>query len=335
MIRILKILGIVILTIFFVEAFFQLGFLYNRSYNEVYKDIGRGRKAGMNYVMFNEGFSISKFNAERYLGPGYKKEKEQGVYRIVLIGDSFVEGFQVKPKEHFRTLLEKKLNNKSSRKYEVLNFGRSGFNANTEYAYSSIFIDKYNPDIKIYIVSGADFIDSYSDPIRVYTFSNEKDELFFALKDSTYLLKNEQLLSLMSYSSLLNLMSNNFKILKSDQLFSILFGKFFQPAINSNNQSKPIVLSKTMEIIIDQIRKDSSTLIATRDVEAYNIIKGKYPENKIIKLHTELNSSDSSMLNYNFWKITNKYGHWNYAGHEKVSELLYDFLEDKHYLKSE
>jgi len=73
-------------------------------------------------------------------------EKEYGVYRILCIGDSFVWGV-VPYKNNFVTLLERKLNENSSRKIEVLNMGINKTGPKDYYELLKNEGMKYNPDM--------------------------------------------------------------------------------------------------------------------------------------------------------------------------------------------
>lgn len=53
-------------------------------------------------------------------------EKEEGIFRIVVLGDSFMEAYQVPLEQSFPRLLEKNLNKRSSKKVEVINLGVGG-----------------------------------------------------------------------------------------------------------------------------------------------------------------------------------------------------------------
>jgi hypothetical protein len=57
-------------------------------------------------------------------------EKDPGVYRVAILGDSYVEGLQVEQDKHFVALAQADLNHSEGqpgRRFELMNFGRSGF----------------------------------------------------------------------------------------------------------------------------------------------------------------------------------------------------------------
>ena len=62
-------------TFLLLELYLSSTHIVDPAYNEMYNDIGRGRRANFKYIMFNEGFTIGEFNGNRYLGPNYPKEK--------------------------------------------------------------------------------------------------------------------------------------------------------------------------------------------------------------------------------------------------------------------
>ena len=123
----LKFFTTVIISILLFEGYFSLSEISLPS--TVMDDTTFGRAFKPNARVHNkkEGSALLQVNSEGYLGPVYTKKKNNQTFRIVLIGDSFVEGIQVAEKYHFRSVMEKELNSSNTEfKYEVLNFGRSG-----------------------------------------------------------------------------------------------------------------------------------------------------------------------------------------------------------------
>ena len=76
-------------------------------------------------------------------------EKEEGVFRIVVLGDSFMEAYQVPLEQSFPRLLEKNLNKRLSKKVEVINLGVGGYGTAQEYLYLKEEGLKYKPDLVI------------------------------------------------------------------------------------------------------------------------------------------------------------------------------------------
>ena len=78
--------------------------------------------------------------------------KPQGVIRVVILGDSFTEAFQMRDEKTFCAFLENFLNQSGKEKektYEVINAGVSGFSPISEYYYFKRELKKLDPDYVI------------------------------------------------------------------------------------------------------------------------------------------------------------------------------------------
>ncbi|HEY5602164.1 MAG TPA: hypothetical protein VIM41_03570, partial [Gammaproteobacteria bacterium] len=79
----------------------------------------------------------------------YVQKKDRGVVRIALLGDSFVYGHGVNDNEVVSFILEQYLNeSRSQTRYEVLNFGVSGFGQAEEFMTYRKLVRKYEPDLR-------------------------------------------------------------------------------------------------------------------------------------------------------------------------------------------
>jgi len=77
-------------------------------------------------------------------------EKAVGIFRIAVLGDSYVEALQIPTNDTFLALMEKKLNKCDAfkgRKVEVLNFGVSGYSTAQELLTLKHRVWPYNPDL--------------------------------------------------------------------------------------------------------------------------------------------------------------------------------------------
>jgi hypothetical protein len=73
--------------------------------------------------------------------------KPPGVYRILVLGDSFMEANQVKLEDAFVTVLEQRLRDATGRLIEVVNAGVSGWGTDDELIYFIREGIKYRPDL--------------------------------------------------------------------------------------------------------------------------------------------------------------------------------------------
>jgi hypothetical protein len=92
-----------------------------------------------------------EFNGKGYRGPEVAYEKPSDVYRIMIIGDSFVEAIQVNYEDTFYARLIQMLatQNTNKRRFEIIPMGRMGWGTLQEYLYYQVEGYKYQPDLVI------------------------------------------------------------------------------------------------------------------------------------------------------------------------------------------
>ena len=145
-----------------------------------------------NYTMFDEDLSFKhipnfefdyarqefdnqiKFNSEGLRDFEYPFEKEEGTYRIAVIGDSFPEGLQVPFDKTFPKLLEQDLNNLKQTKVEVINFGTGGYGTEQEYIILKDQALKYHPDLVIFVFSMNDIEDNFNTHLVTFEGNSSK-----------------------------------------------------------------------------------------------------------------------------------------------------------------
>ncbi len=96
-------------------------------------------------------YAISeRMNSKGIRGPEYPYQKSRGEYRIVILGDSFAEGYTVEFSELFSEVLKDDLNHdKSAHHYEVINMGVGGYSTDQELLLFQTEGKKYTPDLMI------------------------------------------------------------------------------------------------------------------------------------------------------------------------------------------
>lgn len=90
-----------------------------------------------------------QINAAGFRDAEFSEEKPDGVYRIVVLGDSIIFGWLQKQEEIFTELLEQQLNAKAvpGQRFEVYNMGVGGYNAAQELELLRSKVLAYNPDL--------------------------------------------------------------------------------------------------------------------------------------------------------------------------------------------
>ncbi len=90
--------------------------------------------------------AYAKVNSAGLIDQEYALEKPEGVYRILVLGDSFTEGLRVPMDAAFHSILEQSLNT-AGKRVEVINAGVAGWGADQELLFYQEIGRKYHPDM--------------------------------------------------------------------------------------------------------------------------------------------------------------------------------------------
>jgi GDSL-like Lipase/Acylhydrolase family len=112
--------------------------------------LGWSKIPGASQVIRTTEFEIEEtINSLGLRGPEYPYEKPDGTVRVLLLGDSFLEGYTVSLDSLVSTLLEKRLNQASPARYEVINGGTAGYSTDQEVLFSESEGRRYAPDVTV------------------------------------------------------------------------------------------------------------------------------------------------------------------------------------------
>ncbi|MCP5094710.1 MAG: SGNH/GDSL hydrolase family protein [Chloroflexi bacterium] len=136
--------------------------------------------------------TIVEYNGKGYRGPEATYEKPDDVYRILIIGDSFVEAIQVDYEKTFQALLQNQLSqhNTPDQQYEVIAMGRTGWGTVHETVYYQAEGHKYNADLVILMFYINDVADNY--PRVFYPNINNTNYDFVIEQDNIRILDTNQ-----------------------------------------------------------------------------------------------------------------------------------------------
>ena len=90
---------------------------------------------------------LIQINARGLRGPDYDHAKPAGTRRVLILGDSFAEGYYVDEHETARAVLEKRLNAGACRGWEVVNGGTIAYSTDQEYLFFREEGFRYQPDL--------------------------------------------------------------------------------------------------------------------------------------------------------------------------------------------
>lgn len=315
-----------IITLVVCELFIRASHLGSVSINNFYEDIGIGYRKNHTYVYFNEGFGIGKVNENRFLGNTIPKIKEKETTRFILLGDSYIESFQILQRNYFGRYLEKNLKNKHpNKKFEVLNFGRSGFDITDMYTYQKVLAESFKPNYILYFISKDDLEPSISNPYRPELVSGS-DRLKITFNYNEKAINNYKKVNFLTrHSSLINMANSVRKNLNHEHIGAILFDKFYIIHENKTDNVYPDkIIEKPLKPIVYEIFEEldsNKVIIVNRDKE-------KLPEVfvnlciekgfKIIDLSNLLLQLEAKGKNPNYWGVTGEMGHWNTNAHKEI-----------------
>jgi hypothetical protein len=126
-------------------------------------------------TLFTLEFALSKFaphyrtlhkftgmNSHGFRDKERTYEKEEGVFRILVLGDSMTRGVQVPLEQSYPYILEAMLNSGNGEKFEVINLGVSRFDTAQEYLMFRSYGIKYQPDLVILAFFNGDDVEDNS-----------------------------------------------------------------------------------------------------------------------------------------------------------------------------
>jgi len=130
---------------------------------------------------------VERFNSKGLRGPEYPYKKPAGEFRILVLGDSFAEGYTVEFEELCSELLKQKLSTGLNKHVQVINAGTGGYSTDQELLFLRTEGVKYEPDLVIVLYCENDA------PMNVksvyYTMGRGQKPLF-ALEDGKLSLKS-------------------------------------------------------------------------------------------------------------------------------------------------
>jgi len=100
-------------------------------------------------VHWTDEYTVEEsFNSKGLRGPEYSYEKANQEYRILVLGDSFAEGYTVPFQELFSEVLKRELRH-PTKQIEVINAGTGGYSTDQEVLFFSHEGKKYTPDLTV------------------------------------------------------------------------------------------------------------------------------------------------------------------------------------------
>lgn len=292
---------------------------------------GQGKilRPNQEMIRHSEGFAITRSNAHRHLGPDRSTDKPDNGLRIALLGDSFIEGYQVWDRDHLRSVLEHELTAllADSFSIEVLNCGRSNFDLGNMYAYSQLFVENLSPDYLLFFLSLDDLSLEYDDPLLPATYVENGELQIQSNASPSYLRTFERMSPFLQHSHLLFFLNKVRHRLKTGNLWTILGGTIVSDSKRSSTlveQVSDAELSSDTYAILERMYA-KAYLIVWRDHRPIPTTLKKWLDKKemsIINLAPLLARLQEEGNHPFYWPGSKKYGHWNPKTHQAIGKYL-------------
>lgn len=312
------------------EAYLRIAGICERSDVEYVEGQGKMLRANHAMLRFSEGYAITHSNANRHLGPDRPKVKADHTIRIALLGDSFIEGYQVHDRHHLRQALELGLGNQlASKQVEVLNFGRSNFDLGNMYAYHQLYVQQFSPDLSLFFLSLDDLSIEYADPLLPSTYLDKEQLTLTSNTNSAYYQSFQRSSWLLKHSHVFYLLNKARHRARTVSPWTILTGKTTIPSHPQETAHSTEIPALSFRIL-DELTAPQS-LIVWRDFRPppEALIAWVEEHNRsLINLSPFLQELMDHGQDPYYWKATKKRGHWNQQAHQAIGEYLASKLLD-------
>lgn len=290
---------------------------------------GKMLRPSQKMIRQSEGFAITHSNTDRYLGPNHSVDKPAQGVRIALLGDSFVEGYQVWDRDHFRSVLTHELTKRlsDSLSIEVLNCGRSNFDLGNMYAYSQLFVDDFSPDYQLFFVSWDDLSLEYDDPLLPSTYVENGELVIHSNTNPAYLRSYQYMSPLLQHSHLFFFLNKVRHRLKTGNLRNSLSG-ITEAESDRDAEGKEALLASELSsdtyAILEHLHANTYVLV-WRDHRPIPPFLLEWLDKRalpMIDLSPLLESLEQEGKHPFYWSGSNTYGHWNPDTHLAIGKYL-------------
>jgi hypothetical protein len=128
-----------------------------------------------------------RYNARGFRGPLYPYERTPQTYRILILGDSYADGYSVEYDDLFTETMQEQLKTKIKKPLEVVNSAVGGYGTDQQLLYFLIDGRRYKPDLTILLFYANDL------PYNIksnYAPLGRGEKPLFALEDGKLYLKS-------------------------------------------------------------------------------------------------------------------------------------------------
>jgi hypothetical protein len=303
------------------------------------ESFGRVLKPSTDFIQIKEGFRLGRVNRYGYLGPAYPPDKDTGVVRIALVGDSYVAGLHLFERNHYRRILEEGLNSISDRRVEVLNFGLPAADFETMYLYYEVFAKRFSPDFVIYVIGTSslnrpmEHLSSRPGPQLVV--HGDSVHIDYSFRSSEAFAASKRLNLVRSFG-LFSLLVRAKQIASNRRIAEELFGKFYRlfnprKPRDRSEPGGPVERARRKPInraVVEQLgalnrEGGPKSIIMARETLPETFIDFAL-DNDVIYFDpsAKVDSLAQTGIDPHYWAGSQRRGHWNQYAHRVIGAFL-------------
>lgn len=283
-----------------------------------------------------EGFSLTHYNSL-----GMRDEevvaKEDGEFRVLVLGDSITEGVQVNDSKTFSSKLESTLNSRSGRNVNVINSGYSGTSPAYYDQLSVYFLKRTNPDMTVIQISDSDFTIEMINPSEVYSYKETNSETYKIVMNREYASTNPLTKIFRKFIFLDQISTLRVAAQKSGEL------------LNNKQETSGTTLKKINEDLclfaLQQLKQKYDNLVLVHVPLIENYKEKDIPTDAEVVINSMADKINLPILNMRedfseyienshqmvqgFNNTTPGIGHLNKAGHRIIANRIADYIESR------
>lgn len=267
-------------------------------------------------------------------------KKTNGIYRIIILGESNTFGPSVNNEDTYPAILEKLLNNKYLNKFEIWNAGISTYTMSQKIAYAEEILQKYDPDLLIFQDNNRErraFLYGYD----YFKYFKKNKELY---RENIPLLIFPQKKSLYTQNNILNSEEKiHYYLIDHSRVY-----RFLMIILNNIFANKHFKLQNNLQFDkADELYAQFYFYGIMRDYRDFKSFVINHPDKKIVLLDTSIGSGSASYIlndqkkyiNLDYIALNNygkteeyKYCHPPSYVYEWYADELMKMLEQKDYI---
>ena len=291
----------------------------------------------------------------------YSLEKPEGVFRIAIIGDSFIEAMQVPLDKMMASLLEQKLNSWASLsyEYEVIPFGISSHGTYRNILYYENYVAKFKPDLVIDALALNDIED---DTFESNPPFDENNKFVGSINIEAPRSTLKSIKKILRKSVLITTLRKSYMTFRSN--FENSNGSFAEveillPEYDDFWQKAWILAEKLLKSFKDEVAKNTSDFMVvslTEGHRVHNELLDKFKDTTTRGMAIDLDKPEkilgriASENSISYLALTPIFrersqneegltvwscdGHWNERGNEWAADALFNYLVSQKLIKN-